>query len=248
MYSLSMTNDINIKLIEEYLDKILVILKEKIDSFYLAGGTALSRIYFKHRGSYDLDFFTQNFSEHAIEEATKTIQEALNIKVKLKGITDEKGKVQLRTYYAQINEKDSVKIDFVEDTCPLILPTKKVEGVFVLSKEDIYIRKIFAICGSKKEITDEGRNYFIGGRKEAKDYFDIFRLSTIFMPLSEFVLTYCSRTQTIIERLVIWQKTYDRFEMRSGLVDLITPTIPDSRLIEKHFDEEIDKLIIKLIE
>jgi len=47
----------------KYQDNILRFLAGKVKNFYLAGGTALSRVYFRHRISYDLDFFTKKFSQ-----------------------------------------------------------------------------------------------------------------------------------------------------------------------------------------
>ncbi|MDI6732200.1 MAG: nucleotidyl transferase AbiEii/AbiGii toxin family protein [Candidatus Margulisbacteria bacterium] len=38
-------------------NKVLKILSEKVDNFYLSGGTALAKYYFQHRNSEDLDFF-----------------------------------------------------------------------------------------------------------------------------------------------------------------------------------------------
>lgn len=47
----------------EYQNKVLKLFTGKMEDFYLAGGTALSRFYFNHRISYDLDFFTRSFSK-----------------------------------------------------------------------------------------------------------------------------------------------------------------------------------------
>ena len=43
--------------------RILSVLANEINEYYLAGGTALSFVYFQHRESYDLDFFTKEFSK-----------------------------------------------------------------------------------------------------------------------------------------------------------------------------------------
>ncbi|MFH2137985.1 MAG: nucleotidyl transferase AbiEii/AbiGii toxin family protein [Candidatus Omnitrophota bacterium] len=234
--------DVNIKIIDEYLDKTLEVLSGAIDDFYLAGGTALSKFYFDHRGSFDLDFFTKKFSEKRVEEITTYIGKKLNLQVKLAGVTDQKGKIQVRTYYLIIDTENKLKLDFVEDRCPVLKGLNRRDGIYFLSKEDLYLRKIFAMCGSRKDVDDIGRDAFFGGRQESKDYFDVYCLSSIFIPLSDFVLQFCGDSQ-MVERLILWQRTYDRFAMKSGLIDLITKTVPDARLIEKHFDKEIEKLI-----
>lgn len=48
-------------------DKVLALFKKNETPFYLTGGTTLSRVYFNHRYSDDLDFFLNNSSEFAIQ-------------------------------------------------------------------------------------------------------------------------------------------------------------------------------------
>ena len=57
-----MKNTVNFSLPKKILPK----LADKIDDFYLAGGTALSMFYYQHRESFDLDFFTKSFSKERI--------------------------------------------------------------------------------------------------------------------------------------------------------------------------------------
>ena len=49
-------------MITKWQDKILKVLADKAGDFCLGGGTALSKVYFHHRESLDLDFFTFKFS------------------------------------------------------------------------------------------------------------------------------------------------------------------------------------------
>jgi len=151
--------------------------------------------------------------------------------------------VQVRTYYLIIDAANKLKLDFAEDGSPVTKKLNKINGVYFLSKEDLYLRKLLAMCGSRKSVDDTGRDFFMGGRQEAKDYFDVYCLSSIFIPLSGFVLQCCGDSTQLIERLILWHKSYDRFEMKTGLLDLITKIAPDARKVEKHFDEEIRKLI-----
>jgi predicted nucleotidyltransferase len=44
-----------------YEERVLKALADRLDEFYLVGGTALSLYYFHHRESFDLDFFSQEF-------------------------------------------------------------------------------------------------------------------------------------------------------------------------------------------
>ena len=66
------------------------------------------------------------------------------------------------------------------------------------------------------------------------------------MPLSKFAFQHGE--VSLREGLIRWHRTYDRLQMRTGLLDLITSKEIDAREIEKHFDMEIDKLLLKEIE
>jgi len=225
------------------LEKTLCILSGQIDGFYLAGGTPLSMYHFHHRESYDLDFFTADYFNKKIEKVVSLLSDALKVKPELE---EEQSKTDRARYqiYRFTAAGVSLKIDFVEDVFPLIKPTKNVDGIPVLSIEDIYMRKIYAACGINEKIDLAGKQIFKGGRQEAKDYFDLYFLSTTFMPLSEFAMKYCSQTQ--MESIIVWYKTYSRLEIKSGLIDIITDKKIDFYHIEHHFKNEIEQLIRKL--
>jgi hypothetical protein len=116
-----------------------------------------------------------------------------------------------------------------------------VDGIPVLSLEDIYIRKLYALAGMVKADDRTGRGKFLGGRAEAKDLYDIYCLSHTFMPLSEFVKRYCDRTVT--EAVIRWYRTFDRTSMMDGVLDLITTSDVDYKAQERHFEKEVDKLV-----
>lgn len=69
-------------------DKVMKIMGELENPFYLTGGTALSRYYLNHRYSEDLDFFVNrddNFKDHAdmfIDELTKYYSLSIDIKTR----------------------------------------------------------------------------------------------------------------------------------------------------------------------
>ena len=137
------------------------------------------------------------------------------------------------------------KIDFVEDYIELINPLKRIDGINILSLEDIYLRKIYAIAGHISGLNDVGQAVLLGGRQKAKDLYDIYCLSTITTPLSKFVSRYCN--DAIKEGVVRWYRTYDRMSMIDDLLELPTKTDPDVRLIENHFKKEIDTLLKAMI-
>ena len=225
----------------EYQDEVLQVLADKIDDFYLAGGTALARFYFNHRESVDLDFFTKDYDLKRVEAIIKELKKCLKKKVILISQILSAGKAKIMIYNVEFNKTEYLKIDFVEDIFDICKPFKKVEGMNILSLEDIYLRKIFAIAGviPKEDVT--GRKQFIGGRQEAKDFFDLYHLSHTFMNLSQFAGRYLNAA--FKESLVVWYRTYNRLGIKLGLKDLITDKEIDYQQMERHFKKEIDKLL-----
>lgn len=225
----------------EIRDKALKKLANKLGDFYLAGGTALSLFYFQHRESYDLDFFTKDFSRLKIEEIMSGLSRDMGLAIELSGEQNKQGFARMMVYSLKIDDNSSLKIDFVEDVYRLLKPLKEIDGISILAIEDIYLRKILTACGSITTVDSVGRSLFIGGRQEAKDFFDLYFLSKTFMPLSSFVNEYCQQPQK--ESIIIWFRTYDRFEMKTGLLEIITNKKVTFQEMELHFKEEIEKII-----
>lgn len=229
------------KAIRLYQERVLKILAGKIDEFYLAGGTALSLFYFQHRLSVDLDFFTHNFRPMRIKEIVKSLEKTLSKKISLTGQNLENKTTKVLIYNIHFSSRDSLKIDFVEDVFELMKPTKVVEGINVLSLEDIYIRKLYAACGAISDIDAIGRKQVLGGRTEAKDFYDLYFLSNTFMSLTKFVKKYGN--PMIIEGLVRWFRSYNRMAMVDGVLILDVDRQVDYKKMEAHFKKEIDKII-----
>ncbi|MCG8430035.1 MAG: nucleotidyl transferase AbiEii/AbiGii toxin family protein [Candidatus Omnitrophica bacterium] len=213
----------------------------KLQEFYLAGGTALSLFYFKHRESYDLDFFTSEFSREKIEGVIRALEQTTGLRIELTAEHNQQGFARILVYYVHIDDENTLKIDFVEDRYNLLEPLLIVDGIPVLSREDIYLRKILTACGSIASVDTIGRRVFIGGRQEAKDFFDLYFLSKTFTPLSKFVNAYCRQPHK--ESIIIWFRTYDRLEMKVGLTEIMTDKSVTFQEMERHFKEEVDKII-----
>ncbi|MDO8580625.1 MAG: nucleotidyl transferase AbiEii/AbiGii toxin family protein, partial [Candidatus Omnitrophota bacterium] len=217
----------------------------KIDDFYLAGGTALSMFYYEHRESFDLDFFTKQFSKGHISKIIDNLKKDSNWSIELVAEQNTQNLARVAVYLAKMEENKECKIDFVEDYIPLFNPLKRVDGINILSLEDIYLRKIYAVAGHIPAFNDIGQSVILGGRQTAKDFYDLYCLSTITMPLSKFVSNYCE--DIIKEGIVRWYRTYDRMTIMEELLILPTRTKPDYRVIENHFKKEIDRLLEILI-
>lgn len=222
-------------------DDVLRKLANKLEGFYLAGGAALSLFYFKHRESYDLDFFTKDFSRARIEQLMFELAKDIGMEIELSGEQDKAGFAKILAYSLKTDEDNSLKIDFVEDVYKLLEPLKNIDGIPALSIQDIYFRKIITACGSIVKIDAIGRQSFAGGRQEAKDFFDLYFLSTTFMPLSKYVEQYCRQPQK--ESIIIWFRTYDRLEMKSGLTEIITDKNVPYQEMERHFKSEVERII-----
>ena len=225
----------------EYQDAVLQALKNQAVPFYLAGGTALAKFYFQHRDSYDLDFFSQKYSIPKVQELVHVIETATgkNMKLAEKGV--QEGFSQYVIYHLIFSENESLKIDFVEDVFPFLNPLKQVDGIDVLSLDDIYLRKIYAISGTLPETDQVGAIHFLGGREEAKDFYDVYQLSSTHKGLSDFALEYCDDLQR--EALVRWYRAYNRTEIKIGLMELKTQKPIEFVDMERHFKQEIDQLI-----
>lgn len=226
-----------------YQEKVLQFLSGKIEGFYLGGGTALSFYYFHHRESLDLDFFTNNFSRSAIKAVVEALSKKSGKKITLIAEQTKEKMVKIMVYSMTLTKKEFLKIDFVEDWLATIHPPRLVNGIAVLSLEDIYLRKIYALSGSSQTIDSVGRTITTGGRQEAKDFYDVYCLSTVFMPLYKFALTFCDAVRK--EGLVRWFRTYDRMHIKTGLLELKIHKDIDYTLMESHFKKQIDTLIEK---
>lgn len=227
-------------------DKVLNALAGKIDGLYLAGGTALSLFYFHHRESYDLDFFTKEFSQSKIESIILDLAKTTGRKIELAIARNKKDNAQIMIYHLRMNKDELLKIDFVEDVYELLKPIKILDGIPVLSLEDIYIRKIFAVCGSHKTVNLAEKEVFAGGRQQARDFFDLYFLSTTFMPLSKFAFEYCSGPQK--ESIAVWYRTYSRSSIQQDLLDIATDKNVYFRDMDNHFKKEINRMVRKEFE
>lgn len=224
-----------------YQDTVLKSLSYKIDDFYLAGGTALSLFYFHHRVSIDLDFFTPLFSYKRINKIVSYLKSQLKKEIRLSAQSLESNKTKMLVYYIYFTQRNTLKIDFVEDVFTLIREPKIVNGIKILSLEDIYLRKIYALIGVLPALNGVGRRKFVGGRTEAKDFFDLYFLSHTFMPLCQFVDKYGD--PVIKEGIISWYKTYDRMAIIDGILRLKTDKKIDYKSMEEHLHKEIDRVV-----
>ncbi len=146
----------------EFYEKVLYPAQDKIlnaigevfgDAFYLTGGTALSRFYFHHRLSEDLDLFTETENiKTAIPRIVKTL-ESLGYEVVVKAMSVTFGRL-----FVSLEGGEKLKIDLVADY-PLEKP-KAVRNFYVDTINNIAVNKIVAF-EDRAELKDLVDLYFL---------------------------------------------------------------------------------------
>lgn len=140
--------------------KKLMAIKE-LQDFVLVGGTALALKY-GHRKSIDLDFFSQTaFDNQTLKEFLSSVFDDFT-----SGSTNKAPGV-----FGYI---DNVKVDFVKyHFFKNIRPVELVDGIRIMSSEDIAAMKIFAIMqrAKKKDFWDLSILLNIYGLKDIIDYY-----------------------------------------------------------------------------
>lgn len=125
------------------LSSLCPILSAK--KFYLAGETAVA-LYFGHRHSVDLDFFTTK----GLDEPIKLAEELKNMEFPLRITYIEKG--TLHTYLS------NVKTSFLRFAYPLLSPLEEISqfSCSVASLKDLACMKLLAVSqrGAKKDFID----------------------------------------------------------------------------------------------
>ncbi len=227
----------------QYQKDVLRILAGRLGGFYLAGGTALANYHFQHhRESYDLDLFSQDYTNGQVDAIVGWVEGKTGKAMKRVAEQRKKkeGMVRHSHYDLVIDPKNALRIDFVEDAQELLEPLMEMNGVHVLSLSDIYLRKIYAATGVIEKIDRVGKRHVEGGRQTARDLFDLYHLSTRFQPLSVFALKHCDGLQ--IEGLCNWYRSFDRMTMKIELLDIRTKAPLEFRDLDRHFSNEINRL------
>lgn len=166
-------------------DKVFEIATVYDDKLYLTGGTALSRFYFNHRLSEDLDFFT-------------TTADLRYIANDLAGRLNDAGFVieieALEIYFARfyiVNPDYRLKVEFVREYNLTGALTKTAKGIFVNDLNDIGANKITAF----------------EDRTEIKDVIDLYYLTQKVSLENLFVLADKKRMPVAYENLLGFNTT-----------------------------------------
>ena len=141
---------IDYKKLYDLQDKILDIVFDVEDEFYLTGGTALSRFFYAKRYSDDLDFFTNNSQRYPY--ALKNIISKLHDNFKLKYEINSRD-------FARFKIDSILQVDFVNDRVLRYKEPNILENGYKIDNiENILTNKLTAVIG----------------RDNPKDIFDIY--------------------------------------------------------------------------
>lgn len=131
-------------ILSDFQNKALDVFRHSVlaKKFYLAGGTALSEYYLKHRKSEDLDFFTQ---EELDIDSLKRFTHTVASKMALDKIEYQHGFGLYTFFFYPKGEVAKYKIDFGQYPFGTIEPVKNIHGVLVESLYDIAVDKAHTI-------------------------------------------------------------------------------------------------------
>lgn len=131
-------------------DRVLSRLKQSPGFPYvLSGGTALSRFYFHHRFSEDLDFFCEEF-EFSFEKVEQIVNHLRQhgFVCELVGRADQAGHLKIASY--TVGTEPVIKVDFLEDPFSgMWTPIERTSDSHLCFRVDaldqIYYRKFFSL-------------------------------------------------------------------------------------------------------
>ena len=136
-------------------DGVLTILSQSGTDFFLTGGTALSRAYYNHRYSEDLDFFV-NHSETYDEQLDRVLELLHDNGFDWSTSKDYTRAENFTTLKVKKNSETLLKLDFVNDMVPLYGEIIKTDLFFRTdSIRNILSNKLSAIFRyAAKDIAD----------------------------------------------------------------------------------------------
>ena len=128
--------------------KILMQYKS-LRQFFLVGGTALA-LHLGHRMSVDLDLFLNKDFE------TTAILQELRLGLEVTVVMQKNKNSMILNAKKRDSDNEFVKIDLIKYPYPLINEVRNIDGLRLLSVEDIIAMKLSAIAnrGAKKDFFD----------------------------------------------------------------------------------------------
>jgi len=196
-------------------DKVLAIVFQVQDEFYLTGGTCLSRFYVEKRYSDDLDFFTNQSPRYSF--VVKKIKIALTEKFQLTTEVQSKDFIRFKV-------ENLLQIDFVNDIAFRYKDVVVNEQGYLLDNiENILSNKLTAVIG----------------RDNPKDIFDIYLIDKFYsFKWKEILESAHEKAGFDNEELIIRLKSFPKELLQE--IKITDTTFLDN--FEKDFSKIIDEI------
>ncbi len=217
-------------------DKVFAVAGVYGDKIYLTGGTALSRFYFQHRLSDDLDFF-------ATTDDLKLIVNDFAGRLQLAGFSVEIDKVDV--YFGRIFTEENglkLKVEFVREFNLYDDLVKTEKGIYVNNLEDIGANKISAF-EDRAEMKDIIDLYFITQKLPWETLFEIADTKRVPVAYEELLTI---NTQGISGK-VLTLVDIDEAELEKFLIDLREKTEAQIKKKERAAMSNISGITEKLL-
>ena len=199
--------NINYKKLYDLQDGVFNIVFSLNNSFYLTGGTCLSRFYWEKRYSDDLDFFTDNTSLYSLN--VKEIEKELKINHKITKLVESRD-------FIRVVIDDVLQIDFVNDRVPRYKDIIFLKNGFRIDNvENILCNKVTAVIG----------------RDNPKDIFDIYLIAKFHNLIWQNILNFSKKKMAFKEEDFVFKlKTFPESLMKE--IKLVDQNFLDSFTID----------------
>lgn len=148
----------------EFYEKVLYSLQDQVlqliqdERLYLTGDTCLSRFYYHHRFSDDLDFFFDGYAypkevfEIAVRDVANRISEQFEIEMTING-------EYFKRFFVS-HHQQQLKIEFIYENYKTVGTRQKIHDVMIDSKENLATNKLTAVY-DRKTVKDFVDLYFL---------------------------------------------------------------------------------------
>ena len=148
----------------EFYEDVLYPLQDQIfplirtDQLYLSGGTCLSRFYYQHRFSDDLDFFFDGYA-HSQETFAMVVRDIANRISNHFAIEMTVNGEYFKRFFVT-HQNQPLKLEFVYENFKTVGMRQRVQGMLIDSKENLAANKLTAVY-DRKTVKDFVDLYFL---------------------------------------------------------------------------------------
>ncbi len=216
---------------QEYYNSCLYPLQDQVcqlvgfGGLYLSGGTALSRMYFNHRYSDDLDFF-YNGHLHPKENFAVEVHESIERLASVYQV-----EIILNSDYFKrimVTEQETIlKVEYIYEPYTHIGDLVEWSGCFVDSLENIGVNKITA-AQDRKTAKDFVDLYFLLQKLDLERLIQGAKEKIVPLDYESTVLAFSDR---VLEGTVVMKQTLEPEEMNRFGSDLIRKLINHARTV-----------------